>query len=94
LSTLDGTWRVQRESGVLPPLGLGKRICGDSGWTSVAGVPVAPFRIAGTTLVYRGWPVRDELEPQADGTWSGRGILLGREFCRFRLLPIAEEQLP
>jgi hypothetical protein len=83
---LDGTWRVERKSGFLPPAGLGKRIRGDAGWTTVAGLPVAPFRVAGRTLVYRGWPVRDELEPQADGSWAGRGVLLGHEFCRFRLV--------
>jgi hypothetical protein len=47
---------------------------------------VAPFRVAGKTLVYRRWPIRDELEPDA-GFWGGRGFLFGREFCRFRLVP-------
>ena len=89
---LEGTWRVEREAGVLPPFGVGKRIAGGEGWTTLAGIPVAPFRVAGSTLVYRGWPVRDVLEPCADGTWVGRGILLGREFCRFRLVPAAEKQ--
>lgn len=92
MSRLEGTWRVERESGLLPPFGVGKRIAGGEGWTTVAGVPVAPFRVAGSTLVYRGWPVRDVLEPSADGTWTGRGVLLGREFCRFRLIPAEETQ--
>ncbi len=90
MSSLDGTWRVEREAGLLPPFGVGKRIRGDSGWTTLAGLPAAPFRITGRTLVYRGWPVRDELEPQADGSWRGRGFLLGREFCRFRLVPVSD----
>jgi hypothetical protein len=92
MNSLDGSWRVERERGLLPPFGLGKRIRGDSGWTTVAGLPAAPFRVAGRTLVYRGWPIRDELELTPGGTWAGRGIFMGREFCRFRLVPVAEAQ--
>jgi hypothetical protein len=92
VSALDGTWRVERERGVLPPFGVGKRIRGGTGWTTIAGVPAAPFRVAGYALVYRGWPVRDELEPQANGRWRGRGFVLGREFCRFRLVPVERTQ--
>jgi hypothetical protein len=86
MSTLDGVWRVERQAGLLPPFGLSKTIGGGVGWTRAAGVPVAPFRVVGTTLVYRGWPVCDELDFRPDGTWQGRGFLLGREFCRFRLV--------
>lgn len=86
VSELEGDWRVERESGLLPPLGVSKRIGSRTGWTFLAGVPVAPFRVVGTTLEYLGWPVTDELAPRADGTWEGRGLLLGREFCRFRLV--------
>jgi hypothetical protein len=85
---LDGVWRVEREAGVLPPVGLSKKISGREGWTRALGVPVAPFRGVGRTLVYRGWPLRDELTPRADGSWSGRGLLLGREFCRFRMFRV------
>ena len=87
MSELDGRWRVERIEGLLPPTGVTKRIAGGSGWTLVGGVPVAFFRVAATTLVYRGWPVRDVLEPRPDGSWGGRGIAFGREFCRFRLVP-------
>ncbi len=87
VGTLDGVWRIEREAGALPPFGLTKRITGGSGWTCVAGLPAASFRVEGTTLVYRLWPVRDELAAREDGTWEGRGLLLGREFCRFRLVP-------
>ena len=87
-SPLDGTWRVERVSGLLPPVGLTKRIANGRGWTFAARIPVAPFRVVGTTLVYRGWPIRDELAPAAAGTWHGRGLLLGREFCRFRLVRV------
>jgi hypothetical protein len=89
--TLDGVWRVERVSGALPPFGLSKRIFGDGGWTLVGGVPAAHFRVkladdGRATLDYIGMPVRDELAPREDGTWGGRGVLLGREFCRFRLV--------
>ena len=90
MSELDGTWQVEREAGVLPPFGLSKKIERGHGWTRALGLPVAPFRVAGRTLVYRGWPVRDELAPRPDGSWAGRGLLLGREFCRFRLVRVTE----
>lgn len=90
MARLDGVWRIEREAGVLLPFGLSKRIFGPSGWTLLAGVPAAHFRIrregARATLEYVGWPVRDELEPRDDGTWGGRGLMFGREFCRFRLV--------
>jgi hypothetical protein len=88
VAELDGMWRVERETGVLPPFGLSKKIEGGQGWTRALGLPVAPFRVAGRTLVYRGWPVRDELEPRADGSWAGRGLILGREFCSFRMVRV------
>ena len=90
MGSLDGQWRVEREAGVLLPFGVTKRISGGYGWTCVGRVPVAFFRVADTTLVYRGWPVRDELTPNADGTWAGRGLLAGREFCRFHMIPEAQ----
>jgi len=91
MPTLDGVWKLEREAGALPPFGLSKRIFGSGGWTLVAGLPAAYFRVErrageGATLDYLGWPVKDELTPRADGSWSGRGLLAGREFCRFRLV--------
>ncbi len=88
---LDGVWRVERKTGALPPFGLSKRIFGDAGWTLAMGVPAGYFRVrhgkdGAVTLDYVGWPVRDELTPRDDGSWDGRGLLLGREFCRFRLV--------
>jgi hypothetical protein len=81
-----GRWRVQRLSGMLPPVGLHKRIGSGSGWTELGRLPVARFRIRGQTLDYVLWPLRDELEPGPHGDWLGRGLLFGREFCRFRLV--------
>ena len=91
MAALDGVWRVERETGALPPFGLSKRIFGDGGWTLVAGVPAAYFHVRrregeGARLDYVGWPVKDELTPRDDGSWGGRGLMFGREFCRFRLV--------
>ena len=89
MARLDGVWRVEREGGVLPPVGVSKRIFGPSGWTLLGGVPAAPFDVTverdRAVLDYLGIPLRDELTPTEDG-WEGRGLLRGREFCRFRLV--------
>ena len=84
--TLEGDWLVERVAGLLPPVRLTKRIENGRGWTRLAGIPVAPFRVVGRTLVYRGWPIRDDLEQESERSWSGRGLVLGHEFCRFRLV--------
>lgn len=83
---LVGRWRVERVSGLLPPFGFRKHIGPDSGSTRVGPIPVAPFRVRGRTLDYVGWPIRDELTPAEREEWMGRGLLFGREFCRFRLI--------
>ena len=85
MSELTGRWRVERVGGLLPP-GLRKRIGRDGGSTRLGPLPVAVFRVRGRTLDYRLLPVRDELTPSGDGRWVGRGVLLGWEFCRFRLI--------
>jgi hypothetical protein len=83
---LVGEWRVERLGGLLPPRLLRKRIGEESGWTLLGPLPLGYFRRRGTTLDYVAWPVRDELKLREDGQWVGRGLLLGREFCRFRLV--------
>src|SRR5919197_2815365 len=85
MATLDGRWKVRRESGLLPPFGIGKRIRGGAGWTEVARMPLLPFRLDGLTLRYRDLPIRDELTVRADGTLGGVGYFLGWPFCRFRM---------
>jgi hypothetical protein len=82
----DGTWRVERLSGLLPPLPIRKTIAGESGVTRV-GLVRLPFRVHGTTLRYRP-PLHgfvDELQPSGDG-FVGRATLFGREYARFRLV--------
>ena len=83
---LQGEWLVRRVSGFLPPVGIRKRIGARSGSTRVGRIPVAAFRVSGLLLDYRWLPVKDELEGLEGGMWQGRGLVLGREFCRFRLV--------
>jgi hypothetical protein len=89
---LYGEWRVERLSGFVPAFGLRKRINSSGGTTRLGPFPLAFFRVRGLTLDYLAWPVRDVLAPSEDGGWVGRGLFLGREFCRFRLVRPPEER--
>lgn len=90
---LDGRWNVERTGGLLPPMiGVGKRISGDRGVTTVGPLPAARFDVVGRELRYR-FPFRgvvDVLEPQ-DGGFAGRTVALGRQIGTFRLTPTKEE---
>ena len=84
---LHGTWRVERVSGLLPPLvGVRKEISGARGATAVGWLR-ASFDIVGRELRYRGVlsGLVDVLERNAEGGWDGRATLWGREYGRFRL---------
>jgi hypothetical protein len=87
-TSLQGSWRVERVSGLLPPLlPIRKRIGAETGVTRI-GLLRLPFRVDATTLRYRP-PLQgfvDELEPSGEG-FAGRATLFGREYARFRLLP-------
>ncbi len=90
MGELDGTWAVERVSGLLPPLfGVTKHIDGATGTTRVARVAGVPFRVDGRALRYRG-PLAgfvDHLE--ADGpNFQGRATFRGREFARFVMRPL------
>lgn len=98
--TLSGKWLVRCQAGFLPRAGLSKLIHGDGrGVTRVLGVPLLPFRVRirpdGTSaeLRYRFLPLRDELYLRPQG-WAGRGLLFGREFCKFRLVRAPRPTLP
>jgi ferritin-like metal-binding protein YciE len=86
---IAGTWNVERVSGFLPPLlGMRKRIRASEGETVVGRVS-ARFDVVGRELRYRppfaGFV--DVLEPDGE-TWTGRALLRGREYGRFRLTPV------
>jgi hypothetical protein len=88
MASLDGEWRVQRVSGLLPPLaGVRKRISGRNGETTL-GPLRARFEVEGLTLRYcRPFgALVDELEPDDDG-FRGRAMFLGRVYGRFELRP-------
>jgi hypothetical protein len=85
--SLEGDWRVERLSGLLPPLPISKHIEGTSGVTRIGPLRI-PFRVVGTTLRYRP-PMQafaDELEASGEG-FVGRATMLGKEYARFRLVP-------
>jgi hypothetical protein len=87
MAPLDGSWKVERTGGLLPPLlGVRKVIGGATGETRVGPLPPLRFDVRGLELHYRG-PLRglvDLLEPDGDG-FRGRAILFGRELGRFRM---------
>ena len=87
VAPLDGTWRVERRSGVLPPMvGVRKRIAGTRGETLVGPIGI-PFDVRGTELHYR-TPFTgfvDVLELVDDRTAHGRATFRGREFALFDL---------
>ena len=95
---MDGFWRVERISGLLPPWGVTKRIDSMAGWTYLFGLPVGRFQIRigpdqKLFLVYRYWPITDELTGQS-GQWRGRGLLGGFCFCQFRLVRQSQRASP
>jgi hypothetical protein len=87
VAELDGVWKVERLSGLLPPLvAVRKRISGSSGHTTVGPFPAAPFVVEGYVLHYKppfGGFV-DFLEPDGGG-YRGRATFRGRQFATFRL---------
>ena len=86
MGELDGTWNVERVSGVLPPMvGVRKQISGARGRT-LAGLVPLPFDVDGRSLRYRFPPgLVDYVEPAGDGVFRGRATLFGRELGRFRM---------
>jgi len=87
VAELDGTWRVERVGGLLPPmLGVRKVIEGESGETRLGPLPGAPFDVVGLTLRYRA-PFAgfvDVLDREGNG-FFGRATFRGRELGTFRM---------
>lgn len=89
---LEGTWRVIRTGGLLPPMSrVEKRIENGRGETRYGPLPGAPFDVDGLELRYRrpfsGFV--DVLLPDDEGGYRGRATFLGREFGRFLLRRVA-----
>lgn len=67
-----------------------------TGTTYLFGVRMGRFDVrhldGAVVLEYRVWPIRDELRFESEsGLWRGRGLLLGRWFCDFRLEPGSQD---
>ena len=84
--TLEGSWKVRRVAGLLPP-GVTKEIDGSRGRTLLFGVHFGAFRVDGDRFVYQLWPIVDVVEPDPDraDAFVGRGTVFGLTFCRFRM---------
>jgi hypothetical protein len=88
MTDLTGEWRLERRSGLLPPLGPArKRVAGRRGHIAL-GPLWLPFQVAERAgpieLRYRVLPVVDVLNP-CPGGFEGRSLLLGLSFGRFRM---------
>jgi hypothetical protein len=91
-SDLEGRWRVERLSGILPPmLGVNKEISGARGRTKLGPLPVLPFRVESRedciALAYSpSFSVLiDELTAGSGDSWVGRTTLGGYKLGRFRM---------
>jgi hypothetical protein len=88
---LDGEWRVERVSGLLPPRPqLRKRIRGVEGATHVGPLrlrfAVRPHGHQLVELVYGVPLLVDRVRERGDGSWDGEAFLAGVPYCRFRLV--------
>lgn len=94
--SIEGSWRLDRLSGALPPLaGARKEIRGDRGETRFGPFPGVSFRVEERedclALVYR--PpfsmLVDEVREESEGSWIGKATLGGRAFGEFRMVRIS-----
>jgi len=98
---LEGAWRVERTSGLLPPMaGVWKRIEGARGETRAGPLAGWPFGIErrpeGFALVYLP-PFSafvDEVRPGPEGSWAGSSTVGGRELGRFSMRRAEKVSLP
>ena len=84
---LDGSWRVERTGGLLPPMvGVTKHVRGDRGVTRIGRVAGIPFVVVGNELRYAApfGAFVDRVEPDAHG-FAGTATFRGRAFGRFVL---------
>jgi hypothetical protein len=92
LSDLDGDWRVERLSGLLPPMpGVWKRIRGSRGETRLGPLPGITFQVeqgeGSISLIYRRpfSMIIDKLWNESEGSWVGQATVIGVELGRFRM---------
>lgn len=98
LSGLDGRWKVERLSGLVPMPGVYKEIQDGRGRTTAGWSPFRdlPFRLErveeGVLLTYDS-PftfLRDELRREPDGSWLGRATVAGSRYAWFRMVPAGD----
>lgn len=94
IENLQGDWKVERLSGVLPMPRVWKRVGGSSGSTRIWRSPGVPFRLKPcdeyVALIYRS-PLNmmvDQLRYEAPHSWHGRATVAGVEYGRFRMIRI------
>ncbi len=96
MDELEGRWRLERLSGVLPPLiAARKEIRGYRGKTQLGPLLEASFRVEERedclALIYR--PpfsmLVDEVRKESEGSWLGKATLGGRAFGQFRMTRIS-----
>jgi hypothetical protein len=97
IENLEGDWKVERLSGVVPMPGVWKRVRGPRGSTRIGRSPGVPFRLEQregyVALIYR-WPLHtmvDELRYEGPHSWLGRATAAGCEYGRFRMARIERE---
>ena len=91
IENLEGDWKVERLSGVVPMPGVWKRVRGPRGSTRIGRSPGVPFRLEQrgnyVALIYRP-PLHmmvDELRYEEPHSWLGRATVAGIEYARFRM---------
>lgn len=99
MSELEGRWRVERLSGILPPMmGVSKEIHGERGKTRFGPLLSLPFRVEKRehcmALVYQ--PpfsmLVDEIEHASEDSWEGWATLGGHGIGRFRMMRTRRKQ--
>lgn len=91
MSKLEGRWRVERLSGMLPPMvGVSKEILGERGKTRLGPLLSLPFQIEKRedciVFVYPSSMLVDEIRYASEDSWVGRAVLAGYELGRFRIV--------
>ena len=94
IENLQGDWKVERLSGMVPMPGVWKRVSGPGGSTRISRSPGLTFLLEQrgdyVALIYRS-PLRmmvDELRYEDPHSWHGRATAAGIEYGQFRMTRI------